>query len=49
MNKIVSNIIMSVVVVLLAISAVFITYYVTIMKSEDNAKVTSITKVENEK
>lgn len=37
MNKIVSNIIMSVVVVLLAISAVFITYYVTIMKSEDNA------------
>lgn len=37
MNKIVRNIIIGIVLVLLAVSAIFITYYVTIMNSEDNA------------
>lgn len=37
MNKIVRNVIIGIVLVLLAVSAIFITYYVTIMNSEDNA------------
>ena len=37
MNKIVRNVIIGIVVALLAISALFITYYVTVMRSQDNA------------
>lgn len=37
MSKVVRNVIISIVLILLAISAVFVTYYVTVMQSEDNA------------
>ena len=37
MSKLVRNIIIGVVIVLVAISAIFITYYVTVMHSKDNA------------
>lgn len=37
MNKVVRNVLIGIVIVLLFISAVFITYYVTIMRSQDNA------------
>lgn len=36
MNKIVRNVIIGIIIVLLAISAIFITYYVTVMNSKDN-------------
>jgi len=37
MSIVIRNVIIGIVVVLMAVSALFITYYVTIMKSEDNA------------
>ncbi|MDO4189507.1 MAG: hypothetical protein Q4D29_11005 [Lachnospiraceae bacterium] len=37
MNRIVRNVIIGIVVALIAVSSIFITYYVTIMRSQDNA------------
>lgn len=37
MSKLVRNIILGIVIALIAVSAIFITYYVTIMRSQDNA------------
>lgn len=37
MNNLVRNIIIGIVVVLLSVSGIFITYYLTVMRSDDNA------------